>query len=130
MTVLADSSVWIEFLRRGEGVEAEAFRGLLRRGELVVCGPVVAELLTGTPGEQRFDLWKRLAGLPWANLGRDEWRLVGEVSAQLHEAGSTVPLTDIEIAVAAQSLDAALWTKDADFDRIASALSGLRRFEP
>lgn len=130
MTVLADSSVWIEFLRRGQGVEAEVFRGLLMRDELVVCGPVVAELLTGTSRAQRFDLWRRLAGLPWADLGRDEWQLVGEASAQLHEAGSTVPLTDIEIAVAARSVDAALWTKDVDFDRIASVLSGLSRFEP
>jgi len=42
----------------------------------------------------------------------------------------TVSLTDIEIAVAAEASDAALWTFDQDFGRLGEVMSGLRLYSP
>jgi predicted nucleic acid-binding protein len=39
-----------------------------------------------------------------------------------------VPLTDIEIAVAAIESGAALWTRDGDFERIAQVVPELKRY--
>jgi predicted nucleic acid-binding protein len=68
--------------------------------------------------------------LPWVDLRRPEWRRVGHVGALLRERGATVALTDIEIAVAAEAADAALWTFDSDFQRIAAVMPNLRFFAP
>jgi predicted nucleic acid-binding protein len=101
---------------------------MLRRHEVVVCGPVAAELLVGTPASSRTELWTLLSGLTWAELGAAQWRRVGEVGAALRERGTLVPLTDVEIAVAAAAAGAELWSDDAHFDRIGAVMPELRRF--
>lgn len=91
---------------------------------------MVAELLAGVPVARTGELWRLLAGLRWADLGHREWRRVGEVAAALRRSGSAVPLTDVEIAVAAAGHDAELWSRDSDFERIEMVLGELRRFSP
>lgn len=130
MTVLADTSIWIDYFRRGKGSKAARLDELLTAGDVVVCGPVVAELLAGAKVADRAKLWRLLTGLPWADLGRPQWQNVGETAARLRERGESVPLTDIEIAVAAVDTTAELWTRDADFTRIRLVLTGLQLFEP
>ncbi len=130
MTVLADTSVWVEYLRQGTKGPARALDGLLERGEVVLCGPVVAELIAGTPSDRRAELWNLLAGLPWIDLNPPQWRRAGEAAGELRQQGRSVPLTDIEVAVAAVDGGAQLWTRDADFQQIAGVLKGLNRFEP
>jgi predicted nucleic acid-binding protein len=89
---------------------------------------VAAEILAGAAERHRGELWQLLSGLPWADLGRTEWRRVGEVAANLRGAGSPVALTAIEIAVAAVAIGARLWSRDGDFDRIGAVLDRLERF--
>ncbi len=128
MTVLADTSVWVEYLRRGPIGPGAELDLLLADGEVVMCGPVAAELLAGVDPARRPELWPLLAGLPWADIGRIEWRRVGEVAAALRAIGQTVALTDIEIAVAAAASGALLWSRDADFDRVEAVLADLSRY--
>ncbi len=95
-----------------------------------MCGPVAAEIVAGARGHQHSELWQLMNGLPWAELGRVQWRRVGEVAAALRSTGTAVALTGIEIAVAAADADAALWSRDSDFDRLADAMPDLMRFIP
>ncbi len=97
---------------------------------MVVCGPVLAELLMGVPSSHRDAFWISVAALPWAELDRSAWRIVGEVAADLRSAGVSLPLTDVEIAVASVRTEAALWTKDRAFKRIRSALPSLELYRP
>jgi predicted nucleic acid-binding protein len=127
--VLVDSSVWVDFLKLGEKGPAAVLAALLRRREVVTCGPVVAELLAGTPPGRRAELWTLMNGLPWVDLPRDGWRRVGDLVGDLLLAGFRVPLTDAAIAVAAVGGGAELWSRDARFDRIGERLTELRRFE-
>jgi predicted nucleic acid-binding protein len=130
VTVLADTSVWVQYLRHGRAGKAARLDDLLAQGEVVVCGPVVAELVAGTLPAQRAELVALLNALPWADLGRAEWARVGEVAARLREQGITTALTDIEIAVVAVREHAELWTSDSDFTRIAKVLDSLSLFAP
>jgi len=130
LTVLADTSIWIEYLRRGRRSEAARLDDLLVAGEVVVCGPVVAEILAGAKSGDRNTLWLLFAGLPWADLGPVQWQRVGDVAGQLRERGETTALTDIEIAVAAVDSSAQLWTRDDDFQRVRAVFTPLRFFEP
>lgn len=117
---LADTSVWVAYLRNGpsdpRGAHIDA---LLNRGELLICGPVVAELLAGTSERDRDQLEESLRGLDWAELDRQAWGRAGTLAARLRAAGETVPLTDVFIASAALAAEAELLTADSDFERVA-----------
>jgi predicted nucleic acid-binding protein len=123
--LLPDTSIWVEYLRGTDPGATSELDVQLDRESVLVCGPVVAELLAGTATEHREDLWLVLGSLPWADLDRPAWRQVGEVASDLRRRGSAVPLTDVEIAVAAARSGAELWTRDRDFERIAQVLPSL-----
>ena len=122
---LPDTSVWVAYLRPGSNALTETLHGHVERGEVLICGPVLAELLAGARPDDRTTLGEVLGALPWADLDRRAWASVGELAAELRARGETLPLTDLEIAVAAHSANATLWTADRDFDRIAAVLPEL-----
>jgi len=125
VNVLPDTSVWVEYLRRGASGPAAELERRLHDGSVLVCGPVLAELLAGAPGERRDELWLALGSLPWAELDHAGWRQVGELANDLRRADVSVPLTDLVIAVAAARSQATLWTRDQDFERIRPVLPAL-----
>lgn len=94
-----------------------------------MCGPVVAEILAGAKSAQRSELWALRSNLRWADLARSEWQQVGDLAARLRSQGQAVPLTDLEIAVAAASSRSQLWTWDTDFDRVRAVLPELRYYD-
>lgn len=130
MSVLPDTSIWVDYLRSGTSGPSAVLDDLLGREAAVVCGPVLAELLAGTPPERQDELWHALEALPWAELDRAGWRRIGEVAHELRSRGVSVPLTDLAIAVAAVSADASVWTRDEDFERIRAALPELELVDP
>ena len=125
MRVLPDTSIWVDYLRRGASGPGGELDGLLERDSVLVCGPVLAELLAGAPPERRDELWLALGSLPWAELDHAAWRQVGELANDLRRTGTSVALTDLVIAVACVHAEATLWTGDRDFERIRRALPGL-----
>lgn len=125
MSVLADTSVWIDYFRGADPAARELGR-LLAGEPPPICGPVLAELVAGTPADSREDVWLALAGLPFVDLDREAWTLAGELAHELRHRGETVPLVDLLIAVAAVRVDAALWTTNSDFLRVARVLPELR----
>ncbi|HET8527392.1 MAG TPA: PIN domain-containing protein [Gaiellaceae bacterium] len=129
MTVLPDTSVWVDYLQRGAEGPARALDRLLAEEAVLVCGPVLAELLAGTVDEDREELWHALGALPWAELDHEGWRRVGELAHELRQAGLTLPLTDIEIAVACAASGAALWSRDDDFQQLHPYLPSLELYE-
>ncbi len=128
MRVLPDTSVWVAYLRGGKKRSAAALDGFLEQESVLVCGPVIAELLAGTPPDRREELWLALGSLPWAELDHAAWRQVGEVANALRRVGRPVPLTDVIIAIACVRAEAALWTEDRDFERIGQELPALELF--
>jgi predicted nucleic acid-binding protein len=98
VSVLVDSSVWVDYLKLGECGPGAAVATLLRRREVITCGPIVAELLAGTPPAARAELSMLMNGLPWADLHRDAWRRIGEVVGDLLRLGFRDPLTEAAIA--------------------------------
>jgi predicted nucleic acid-binding protein len=130
VTVLADTSIWVDFLKVGARGPAADLATLLRDRQVVLCGQVVAELLAGTQPQQRDGLWTLLSGLPWLELRARGWRRVGELAGDARRSGFTLPLTDVQIAVMALENEAQLWSRDAHFAQIGTLVSGLIRFQP
>ena len=128
MKVLPDTSIWVEFLRHGTAGPAAALDGLLAKGSVVVCGPVISELLVGAAPEDHDELWGTVGSLPWADIDREGWKTIGQVGGRLRKRGLSLPLTDVVIAVASVTSGAALWSDDQDFGRIADVYPGLELF--
>lgn len=124
--VLPDTSVWIEYLRLGDRGRAGHLGDSLRERRVRICGPVVAELLAGSRPPDQALLGSLLGGLTWVDLDRSTWRQVGLAAGELRRIGQSVPLTDIEIAVAACRAGATLWTAATDFERLRLAVPELR----
>lgn len=89
--LLPDTSIWVAFLRPGSAELTQELTHLLDRGEVMVCGPVLAELVAGASPPDRAALLSSLAGLPWADIGRSEWHAVGLAAAELRAAGGPSP---------------------------------------
>ena len=123
--ILPDTSIWVAYLRPGSEEVTDELRSALDRHEVFTCGPVVAELVAGAPPRDRTTLLDTFRGLPWADLDREAWGSVGLLAAELRDRGETVPLTDVEIAVAAHTVGATLWTTDGDFARVTPLVDGL-----
>jgi predicted nucleic acid-binding protein len=128
--VLPDTSVWVDYSRRGASGTAAAMRGLLDRGEVATCGSVAAEILAGAEGEVAERIWDTLSSLPWVQLPPAGWREVGEVGRLLRRSGEGLPLTDVAIAVSAVRGGHPLWSFDSDFERIAAVLNELKLYRP
>jgi predicted nucleic acid-binding protein len=128
--VLPDTSVWIPYFRSASGAEGDRLEGLIQEREAAICGPVLAELLGGAGDAQRSSIMDTVGDLPWADLDHASWQDVGAVARHLRQAGQMLPLTDLAIAVAAARAGYALWSFDADFDRIAMTLDGLELYKP
>jgi len=128
--VLPDTSVWIPYFRSGGGEAGDRLEALIEEGEAATCGPVFAELLGGADEVQRDSIVDTVGDLPWADLGRAAWRDVGVLARRLRQAGQALPLTDLVIAVAAARAGYAVWSFDADFERLAAELGSLELYEP
>jgi predicted nucleic acid-binding protein len=125
VSVLPDTSVWIDYFRGVEPGATELGTSLADKPPWI-CGPILTELIAGTPVAQREDVWLALSSLPFVELGRDAWLRAGELAHDLRRRGDTVPLIDLLIAVAAVRADAELWTRDTDFERVGGVLPDLR----
>jgi predicted nucleic acid-binding protein len=122
--ILADTSVWIDYLRGAPTRAADEMDQRLVAHDVLMCGPVAAELLTGVDKAERLQLWESLSSMAWADIERSDWFVAGDVRAELRGRGVQVSLPDVLIASASVKR-ATLWTHDRAFEEIASVVEGL-----
>jgi predicted nucleic acid-binding protein len=68
--VIADTSVWVDFLRGSEAPHCETLALLLEEQEIALCDRVLQEVLQGVRGDAQFRrVSARLLALPCYNLG-------------------------------------------------------------
>lgn len=115
---LADTSVWIEYLRGGP--QAASLGGLLEEGEVLVHRWVIGELALGSLGPRRAGILGDLRQIQHAPVIAD-----GEVEAMLEAralAGSGVGWVDVHLLASALAVRARLWTLDRPLGRVAARL--------
>ncbi len=119
--ILADTSVWIHFLR-GSGVQfQERIVPLLMADKLVTTPVVVMEILRGAKSQRDFDkLSKDLAALRYVDVSAKVWERANKLGYTLRHKGLNVPLTDTIIAAVAQEHNVRLLHDDRHFELIAS----------
>lgn len=124
MTVLIDTSTWIEYFRAtGSAAAAEVRRLLTDESQSVVtCEPIAMEILSGAVDDGSHARLERLVnGLPSLKLDDSiDFRSAAAVYRAGRRAGRTIrSINDCLIASLAIRHDAVLIHRDADFDVIA-----------
>ena len=123
MTVLADTSAWVEYLRGTRSPAHLQLRRLIADEVAVVTTEVVVmELLAGASDDEELTRLSRLLGrfelLPVEGLA--DYEAAAELYRRCRRADETVrKLTDCLIAVVAIRAGAALLHRDQDFEVIA-----------
>lgn len=128
MTILADSSVWIDFLTDRPSSQAESLAAALIRNDVVMGDLILVEILQGIRSDRRFDAVRdRLIRLPMIDVGGRHIAVQAAANYRaLRARGITVRKTiDVLIATRCIVEGWALLYSDRDFDPFVAHL-GLR----
>jgi predicted nucleic acid-binding protein len=120
--LLVDSSVWVEFFRGNERVVTR-LDAALEADRVAVCGPVVAEILSGARSRREFEtLRSAFEGVDLLPDPPESWSRIAETRFALARRGTQAALVDLLIALTAAEAGHTLLTRDSDFERIAAVL--------
>lgn len=122
--MIADSSVWINWLRRGDSWALLRLDQALARRDVLMLPVILQEILQGAATEDRFRAWQRaLAVLPVGLVTDPAATAVHAAGlyARCRWAGLTIrSANDCLIAAACIELGQPLLHQDGDFERIAA----------
>lgn len=128
--MIADSSVWIDWLRRGDGWAALQLHQAMIRRDLFVLPVILQEVLQGAATPERFRAWQRaLSVLPVAVTTDATATAVHAAGlyARCRWVGVTIrSANDCLIAASCIELGQPLLHLDSDFGRIAAIEPSLR----
>ena len=125
--VVVDTSVWVNYLRNPQSDSGRVMDSLLFRGEVLMVGMVLSEVLQGARTSSGLaTLRDRLTALEFLEVTLETWIKVGEIALELRRLGSPVPLTDLTIAAVAIQHNQSVYTLDQHFQRV----PGLELYEP
>ncbi len=114
--ILADTSIWIDYLRQGEPLLAEQ----LGHGQILMHGMVLGELAIGNFKNRQL-LLKRWSALPFIQPATDAGALQFLETQQL--MGRGVGWIDLHLLTAVSLSDGVrLWTRDKRLKAIAETL--------
>jgi predicted nucleic acid-binding protein len=130
MSVLVDTSVWIDFLRNRKVAHVDALSRLLESGRVCLAAPILQEILQGAGAREHLALLRKQFGkLPVFGFAD---AIEGAIAAarlyiECRLAGKTPRSSnDCLIACIAMENDLELFHNDRDFDVIAKADPRLR----
>jgi predicted nucleic acid-binding protein len=119
--VLADTTVWIHFLR-GNGIHYhERLAPLIIADRLATTPVIIMEILRGAKSQKEYDKLSRdLAALRCLDLSAKVWERASKLGFALRHKGINAPLTDTLIAAVALENNVLLLHDDRHYEMIAS----------
>lgn len=126
MTVLIDTSLWIDFTRARSPASLKQFIApFILDPEAHLAEPVRFEMLRSARPDETRQLTAQFATLPLLSTPVDLWEQAIELGQACRQIGQTVLSLDLLVSVVALHHNALLVSFDADFETIA-AVSDLR----
>ena len=123
--IVADSSAWIDFIRRPDQRLGPALRHLLSTEGVAMTGIVLVEILRGLRSDTAEEVGELLTALPFIETTKEAWIRAGEMARALEEQGIPIPIGDVVIAATVLAGEHELLTRDKHFERI----PGLRLYD-
>ena len=115
--IIADTSVWIEFLKGNEPV-FRRMQTLLENREIIALEPVFGELLQGAKNKRErqviIDYWKNTPRIDESEL----WIVAGLYAGEKKLFAKGVGLIDAYIIVASLKTNARVWTLDEKLNKV------------
>ena len=115
--IIADTSVWIEFLKGNETV-FRRMQTLLENREITALEPVFGELLQGTKNKRErqviIDYWKNTPRIDESEL----WIVAGLYAGEKKLFAKGVGLIDAFIVIASLKTNAQIWTLDEKLNKV------------
>ena len=89
---ITDSTIWKEYLRKGNTKEAKVLENLIKEDKVVICGYTLAEVLNGIKEKETFEkVLKGFLALPYVEIEKEDWikasKIVFEVKGLSLELG-------------------------------------------
>src|SRR5438128_1818666 len=116
--VLIDSSVWINYFRKGKSTVVEPVNLLLDEDRAALCGMVELEILQGLRGKEHIKIQDLFQALHFIESTREDYVAAGMMLNQLRSKGISIPSSDCLIAAQCIRCDLPLFTLDNDFKNI------------
>lgn len=126
--IVVDTSVWIAFLRDPGWRHSATLGQCLDDDAVLLPVSVRVELLSGVGAQSVAVLRRTLGALPLLTPGADTWALVEEWALRGAAAGQRFGVGDLLVGACASERGAAVWSLDADFERMAR-LRLIKRFK-
>ena len=121
MTLLLDTSLWIDFTRtRSPTALKQLIAPFVLDPEAHLAEPVRFELLRSARPDETRQLEAQFATLPSLPTPADLWQRAINLGQACHAIGRTVLSLDLLVAAVALHHNAVLVSFDTDFDAIAS----------
>jgi predicted nucleic acid-binding protein len=119
--ILADTTIWIHFLR-GSGIQfQERLVPLIMADKLATTAIIIMEIVRGAKSQNEYDkLNNDLAALHYLDSTPKVWQRAGKLGYLLRQKGVNVPLTDTVIAATAQEYNLLLLHEDRHYEMIAT----------
>lgn len=115
--IIADTSVWIEFLKGNEPV-FRRMQTLLENREITALEPVFGELLQGAKNKRErqviTDYWKNTPRIDESEL----WIVAGLYAGEKKLFAKGVGLIDAFIVIASLKTNAQIWTLDEKLNKV------------
>lgn len=125
--VIADTSAWIAFQTKPDSEFGRQFDALLAGDEIVMVGPVLAELLQGARSESDFSFFaERLGALAFLEADQATWIKAGELNYKLRARGRIIPMADLIVTALAIQHGIPVYTSAKDYQEV----PGLQIYEP
>jgi len=126
MTLLLDTSLWIDFTRtRSPAALKQFIAPFVLDPAAHLAEPVRFEMLRSARPDETRQLKAQFATLPMLSTPADLWQQAIELGQACRQIGQTVLSLDLLVAAVALHHNAVLVSFDADFETIAS-VSALR----
>jgi len=127
MSVLVDSSVWIEFFQPKTFLSLHPLESLIQERDVVTCLPVKTEVLSGKmSGEMRKVIEQAFDAMDFVDLdwnSRETWNSLIEISQKAQKKKVSIPgLVDRMILASCLKSSIILWTLDRKLRGLAQAL--------
>jgi hypothetical protein len=117
-SVLADTSVWIEFFKQ-RSETGDKLSELIIKNTVWSCGIVIFEIVQGVKTEhEKARLLATLLALPYIEMTHSLWQRAGELSSSLKKKGLNLPVSDVFIAAICLEHNLPIFTLDKHFEHI------------
>lgn len=117
--IIADTSVWLNYINRPESPSSRILDSYLADGDVQMVGPVLTEILQGCVSQSDYDFWaSRLAEMSFIDADKDTWLIASEVNYRLMRRGNMLGFADLIITSLALQHSLPLLTLDSDFERV------------